>query len=574
MRKSLLIASLAVISMNVLGIGDHPLINRDQNRIQQNLTPVSNAQTTPDRGFNPIQEISDDEESNFETTQGQISSGSRKRSARDEFTDFMNKSIDKRRKIVTLQDTISQVRAFPNREMSNEEKVQLAEQIISVAVEMDDLHFYCKGLQSRQEVGVCKKFVACLSKTLGYKETEDYSTLFDYVENLKTKLSESEENSQEALQRIDELNQELNTQRAKISELNQQSKSSEEEISRQKEEIDSSKRAYQKLLGENNQLKENFQEVLERKEHYKGKTKSLETKQKDLNDENIELNKLLAEKETEQKNLIKKLLAEREKELKISEYEKELYKKRTDFLSKGCCRLTYELDLKYRNNGQLISEEEKESRRKVYSNLQELQGIEWHITKLFLTEKNLTDFLNMVIYYKRGWPIYTILSELSKGNVNSISMDTAREVHDELEKQNIQMKQDFKKELDKLFQKKGIGDEKKSYIDEYKEQHKIIQEELRSREIGRYNPDYYNKIFKRIGNATKNAEQITKELKNSIDKKMAIVRSIREEKIIQYFVEKIEPIPYFRLLMYYVDRSLAGYYEAILKMDMSISKNK
>jgi hypothetical protein len=568
--------------MSVLGIHDHPRINRDQNRVQQNLTPVSNAETTPDRS-NPIQEISGDEESNFETTQGQVSSGSRKRSANNEWV------LDKRRRIVTLQDINDMCNAYKRGQMSEDEKTKFCDLVLSSYTGSRTYNFLEKTMQLNAENEVLREFRSSIASEMGKDEQED---LLGHVKNLQEVLSESEKNRRQAIRQIDELNKELNTQRAKISELNQKSKSSEEEINKQKEKINSSDREYRELRGKYDQLKRNFQEVLERKEYYKDRTQSLKIEQKDLNDENIELNKLLAEREIEQKNLsdrnielkrnfqevlerkeyykdrtqslkteqknlndknieLNKLLAERDIELKISEYKDKIQNYRYECLSKNFANVYYQKNLKH--VPEKLTDYQINVRREIYYFLQELNDKEEIIKKLKAVQKSLCKFLNAITLYKQNKSISGMLNKWGIESKQNIAI-----IDENLEKQNLRTK------LNDLGEK--IPD-KVLLFTAYTARHNEYLSDFINNEVsGRKSDFFYDQVKEKVKLKIIDADRMTEKITSHINKEIEFVRELRGEKVIQDFFKQVSKVEYFEDIMEHVDTHLDGNYEAILRL--------
>lgn len=577
MRKSLLVASLMVITESVFGIHDHPLINRSD-RTQQTLTPISNVEATSDRSSlnGEMSDIGIIDEGNYSgASQGQNSSESRKRKKDDKFTDFMDKVKDKRKRLVTLQDTINSLKTFPNKEMSNEEKVRLAEQIISVTLEMDDLKFFGKSLQSRLEVNEYKEFMASLSKVLGYEETKDYSTLFDYVKNSMTKFSKLEKNSQKALQQINE--------------LNQQSKSYEEKINKQKEKIDSSRRAYQELSDKYNQLKENFNFVQQSRKRHKQEAEILKTNLEDLssnqehyehvlqqnNDlilslarQNSELNdshneqyrlsQLLEERNSENDRL-NRSLEEHVKELNIFKFMNEINVTCIKNLSANIANLADIKDrpyLKVKLNNRGIK-----LRRDVYHLLQELREKEQILERLLTVEKDLKYFLNTVILYKENKSLSPILEKMPD------SRRKKEQVYNILNKELS--KQEFKKELKDLFDKKYKGIAEDFSYAERTENYRKIYEFIRAKEQEKdITENFYIEIGEETLYSIDDMKQLTEKVAKGIDEKIAIIRKLREEEVIKDFFEKMSKIDSFKSLMNHVDNHLNGNYEALLRVRM------
>ncbi len=56
-------------------------------------------------------------------------------------------------------------------------------------------------------------------------------------------------------------------------------------------------------------------------------------------------------------------------------------------------------------------------------------------------------------------------------------------------------------------------------------------------------------------------------MKNGIDEKIAIIRNIREEKVIQDFIDQIKKVNYFNRLISFMDKDITGYYEALLRIE-------
>ncbi|MBO7537089.1 MAG: hypothetical protein J6T29_01985 [Alphaproteobacteria bacterium] len=656
MKKSLLLASLMVITESAFGIHDHPRINSNQDHIVQNLTPISNIEVTPDRSS--LNEWSDietiDEGSYSGTPQRQNSSGSRKRISENELKKF----TDKRRRIVTLQNIRNSLNAFSKGKMKEEEGTQTARDIWNIFQDIDSLNFLSKTLQLQREVKESKSFIADLSSMLGNAGETNSSVLLENVENLKKGLSkskaeldklniekaEAEQQLAEANKKEDKLKKDLvrseidnqhlrqkaesykakyqgtkaeyetkhnnlkkkyysahNNERyygkkakyleTKLSETKQKVRDLETKLSETKQEDSSSKQQSDEiklslteldvLRSENDQLNRSLTERNGELNNSYCENNQLKWLLDALRSENDQLNRSLTERNGELNYLsnekerlsqllekrdsendqlkwllddLNRSLAEKDKELNISKYMDEINFQRIKNLSEGNAMLTSQRDMKYLN--EKLNHQKMELREDVYFRLQELKEKEWFLDQFLAIEKNLTDFLNTIILYKKNMSISEILEKITGGYRKE-----AKVLDEEL------LKQDFKGKLNNLFAKKYTNIAEDYSYTKYTKKYKEIYETLRAEENEkvlneRYYEDTRTDILRLIDKINRSFEKV----KKSIDEKIPTIRKLREEQVIKDFFEKISEIKYFRILMEYVDRHLDGNYEAISRV--------
>ncbi len=592
MKKSLLLASLMVITESAFGIHDHPRINSNQDHIVQNLTPISNIEVTPDRSS--LNEWSDietiDEGSYSGTPQRQNSSGSRKRISENELKKF----TDKRRRIVTLQNIRNSLNAFSKGKMKEEEGTQTARDIWNIFQDIDSLNFLSKTLQLQREVKESKSFIADLSSMLGNTGEMDSSVLLENVENLNEEVTEfrsftanlssmlgnaGETNSSVLLENVENLKKGLSKSKAELDKLNiekaeaeqqlaesnrkedelrtenqrlhQKAESFKAELDAQDATINALQKEKEKVVDKYNQLKKDFNAIQESRKRHKQEAEILKTNLEDLSSKQ-QSEKEYYENVLQQNNDLILSLAEKNKELNISKYMDEINFQRIKNLSEGNAMLTSQRDMKYLN--EKLNHQKMELREDVYFRLQELKEKEWFLDQFLAIEKNLTDFLNTIILYKKNMSISEILEKITGGYRKE-----AKVLDEEL------LKQDFKGKLNNLFAKKYTNiAEDYSYTKYTKNK---IYETLRAKENKKVlNERYYEDTRTAVLRSINNMNPSFEEVKKSIDKKIPTIRKLREESVIKDFFEKISKIKYFRILMEYVDRHLDGNYEAISRV--------